>query len=68
MRLRGRDSWELRVYCGIDAASKHPRYVTRTVGAAGLATRAEVDAEANAVRASVNTAALAGRTAELLVP
>ena len=31
MRLRGSDSWELRVYCGVDAASKHPRYVTRTV-------------------------------------
>ena len=31
MRLRGRDSWELRVYCGVDAESKHPRYVTRTV-------------------------------------
>ena len=31
MRPRGRDSWELRVYCGVDAASRHPRYVTRTV-------------------------------------
>ena len=31
MRLRGRDSWELRVYCGVGADSSHPRYVTRTV-------------------------------------
>ena len=31
MRLRGRDSWQLRVYMGTDPASRRPRWLSKTV-------------------------------------
>src|SRR5215207_9976973 len=31
MRLRGRDSWQLRVYVGTDAATGRPRWLSKTV-------------------------------------
>src|SRR5213593_1612695 len=31
MRQRGKDSWELRVYWGIDRATGRQRWITRTV-------------------------------------
>ena len=54
MRQRGANSWELRVYRGVDPDSKRPRYPTRTVQGTKRVARAaleELAAEADQARA-----------------
>lgn len=44
MRQRGPNSWQLRVYVGLDASSGKPRYATRTVTGGVRAARRELEA------------------------
>jgi integrase len=63
MRLRGRDSWQLRVYLGTDPPTGRPRWLSKTVhGTRRLARQQLEDLVAEAGRARVR----AGTLAELL--
>ena len=49
IRQRGRDSWQLRVYVGVDPHTHRSRYLTRTVHGSRRAARgalAELELEA----------------------
>lgn len=59
MRLRGKDSWELRVYQGTDPGTRRQRWLTRTVhGSRRLARRQLEDLVAEADRARVRAGTL----------
>ena len=63
MRLRGRDSWHLRVYLGTDPATGRPRWLSKTVhGTRRFARQQLEDLVAEAGRARIR----AGTLAELL--
>ena len=63
MRLRGRDSWQLRVYLGTDPATGRPRWLSKTVhGTRRFARQQLEDLTAEAGRARIR----AGTLAELL--
>jgi integrase len=59
MRLRGRDSWQLRVYVGIDAATGRPRWLSKTVhGTQRFARRQLEELVAEVGRARIRTGTL----------
>jgi integrase len=63
MRLRGRDSWQLRVYLGTDPGTGRPRWLSKTVhGTERFARRQLEDLVAEAGRARIR----AGTLGELL--
>jgi integrase len=63
MRLRGRDSWQLRVYLGTDPGTGRPRWLSKTVhGTERFARRQLEDLVAEAGRARIR----AGTVGELL--
>jgi integrase len=49
IRQRSANSWELRVYCGVDPDTKRPRYATRTVHGSKRAARETLTALADEV-------------------
>jgi hypothetical protein len=60
MRLRGRDSWQLRVYLGTDPATGRPRWLSKTVhGTHRFARQQLEDLVAEAGRARIRAGALA---------
>ena len=60
MRLRGRDSWQLRVYLGADPGTGRPRWLSKTVhGTQRFARRQLEDLLAEAGRARVRAGTLA---------
>jgi hypothetical protein len=63
MRQRGRDTWELRVYIGLDPDSRRRRYATRTVHGTR---RAATAAMAELVEAAAYSRLRAGTVGELL--
>ena len=60
MRLRGRDSWQLRVYLGSDPVTGRPRWLSKTVhGTQRFARRQLVDLVAEAGRTRIRAGTLA---------
>ena len=60
MRLRGRDSWQLRVYLGTESATGRPRWLSKTVhGTRRFARQQLVELVAEAERARIRAGTLA---------